>query len=217
MPNELTRIREVFDDWAAKGWADEMEDSHGPFVRQTFERLPLRQDSWFLDIGCGNGYTVRWAARAASKGHAVGIDLSPAMIERARALSEGIPNVEFHLAAFPHDHPLPHDRFDVIFSMEVFYYLPDLHAALDEVRHLLAPHGTFACQVDAYAENAVSHHWPEEVGLEMTLLDEAGWRAAFERAGLEATDQFRVRVPPERAESSWQTTEGSLVTRGRRP
>jgi SAM-dependent methyltransferase len=38
-----------------------------------------------LDIGCGNGQTTRLAARRASKGRAVGFDLSAPMLERAAA------------------------------------------------------------------------------------------------------------------------------------
>lgn len=210
-------VRTVFDDWAARGWADDMEQSHGPFVRRTFARLPIGRDSWYLDIGCGNGYTVRWAADIAIDGHAVGLDLSPKMIAVARRLGSGHPNVRFHVADFPYDHPLKGVRFDVIYSMEVFYYLPDLGAALDEVRRLLRPGGTFACQVDYYAENRASHMWTKDVGIPMALLSEAEWRDAFEQAGLEVSDQFRVRLPPEEASKPWKVTEGSLVTIGRRP
>jgi SAM-dependent methyltransferase len=213
--SRLARVRTVFDDWAHTGQAEEMADSHAPFSRRAFERFTLAPDSWYLDIGCGNGYTVRWAAAVAPQGRAVGIDLSPAMIERARALSDGLSNVEFHLCAFP-EHPLPRNRFDAVFSMEVLYYLPDLHGALEEVERLLSPTGTFACAVDYYAENPASHTWPDEVGLEMTLLDAQGWRRAFEQAGLDVTDQFRVRLPPEEASQPWKAAEGSLVTMGRR-
>jgi len=40
-----------------------------------------------LDIGCGTGQTTRDAARAASAGSALGIDVSAAMIARARELA----------------------------------------------------------------------------------------------------------------------------------
>lgn len=57
----------------------------------------------------------------------------------------------------------------------------------------------------------------EDVGLEMTLLDEAGWRHAFQDADLVVTDQFRVRLAPTGASEAWKAVEGSLVTLGRRP
>lgn len=214
--SQLHRVQHVFDDWAVRGRAEDMEASHAPFVRPAFDRLALARDAWYLDIGCGNGYTVRWAAHAAPYGKAVGIDLSPEMIVLARSLSRDAPNAEFHEAAFP-EHELPRDRFDVILSMEVFYYLPDLAAGLAETWRLLRPGGRFACMVDFYGENEISHSWPSDVGVEMTLLDEAGWRAALEGAAFGDIEQHRVRLPPEEASEPWKATEGSLLTLGRRP
>jgi ubiquinone/menaquinone biosynthesis C-methylase UbiE len=214
--HQTARVQAVFDDWAARGRADGMERSHAPFVRPAFQRLALRPDAWYLDIGCGNGYTVRWAAEAAPQGQAVGIDLSSEMIALARRLSTGFENVAFHQCAFP-AHQLPRDGFDIILSMEVFYYLPDMAAALEETRRLLKPGGRFACLVDFYGENTASHSWPEDVGVEMTLLDAAGWRRALEAAGLEVIDQDRIRLSPDEASEPWKATEGSLLTLGRRP
>lgn len=215
--DRVLRVRDVFEGWAESGRGQGMAESHIPFVRPVFEQLPLPRDGSYLDIGCGNGYTVRWAAEAAPEGRAVGIDVSPRMITLARERSTAYPNAEYHVASFPDGHPLEPGGFDVIYSMEVFYYLPDLGEGLAEVRRLLRPGGVFACQVDFYEENAASHSWPEDVGLEMTLLSEAGWREAFEAAGLEVTDQFRVRLQADEASDSWKATEGSLVTMGRRP
>lgn len=221
MPRKLlgvdpARVRTVFDDWATRGWANEMEQTHGPFVQRAFERLPIGRDSWYLDIGCGNGYTVRWAADIATGGHAVGLDLSPKMIHLAQQLSGNRPNVRYHVADFPNDHPLKGVRFDVVYSMEVFYYLPDLDLALEEVRRLLRPAGTFACQVDFYTENLASHSWTKDVGIPMALLSEAEWRDAFEAVGLEVSEQFRVRLSPEETSEPWKIEEGSLVTMGTR-
>ncbi len=214
--SQLQSVQRVFDDWALRGRAEGMEASHAPFVRPAFERLALARDAWYLDIGCGNGYTVRWAARAAPEGKAVGIDLSSEMIALARSMSQDLPNAEFCAAAFP-EHELPRGRFDAILSMEVFYYLPDMAAALVETRHLLRPGGQFACMVDFYEENEISHSWPSDVGVDMTLLDEAGWRAAMEGAGFSDIEQHRVRLAPEQASEPWKATEGSLLTLARCP
>ncbi len=61
-----------------------------------------------LDIGCGSGQTTRQAARAASAGSALGVDISPPAIERARELAraEGLRNVSFeHADAQVHRFP----------------------------------------------------------------------------------------------------------------
>jgi len=214
-PSAGGRIATVFDDWARRGRAEGMSDAHGPAARMAFDRLDLPPDGRFLEIGCGNGYAVRWAARACPAGLAVGIDVAEAMIERARELSAELDNVEFRHGLFP-GVSLPVTRFDAVFSMETLYYLPEptLDAALSEVARLLVPGGRFACAVNYYAENEASYSWPEDVGLEMTLLDADGWRRAFERAGLDVVEQTRLVVPPDLATSEWHTTEGSLLTLG---
>ena len=211
--HQISQVRAVFDDWARRGRAEGMEHSHGPVARRAFEQLDLRPDGWYLDIGCGNGYTVRWAAKTASAGHAVGIDVAPEMIRRARELSADLPNAEFNLVTFP-DHQLPRGRFDAIFSMEVLYYLPSLSAALEEIVRLLKPGGRFACVVDYYQENEASHSWPEDVGVAMRLLSAAEWRAAFEAAGLRVIEQTQITVPADQAGEEWETTVGSLLTVG---
>ncbi|MDJ0973008.1 MAG: class I SAM-dependent methyltransferase [Planctomycetota bacterium] len=212
------RVRDIFDDWARRGRAEGMETGHGPSARAGIEHLDLGEGSHYLDIGCGNGYTLRWvSAGVGADGRAVGIDVAPAMVERARALSSAFENVEVLLTAFP-AHPFEAGTFDGIFSMEVLYYLPDLPGALAEIRQLLKPGGRFACVVDYYAENPESHDWPEQLGCDMALLSEAEWGAAFEAAGLEVVAQERVRYPlAEGAEPGWKQTIGSLLTVGQRP
>ena len=165
----------------------------------------------FLDLGCGNGYVVRWAAGIAADVLAVGVDVSQEMIENARELSADLANARFTCGPFPLVE-LGSCAFDAIFSMEVFYYLPDLDAGLDEVRRLLAPGGRFVCVVDFYMENPESHSWPEELGLTLQLRSETEWAAAFERAGLHVVDQARL-VP------AGKTTEtgASLMTVGECP
>ena len=219
--DQLGRVRAVFDDWAAAGRAEGMERGHTPTARPAFERLVegLPASARYLDVGCGNGYTVRWAAERFPTGEAWGLDLSPTMIERARAQSSAHANARFEVAAFP-DHGRPElapASIDAVFSMEVFYYLPDLDAALAEVARLLRPEGRFACVVDFYGENLDSHAWPEQLGVAMTLLDAAGWVTAFERAGFTAITSERLRhAPSGRPEDAWKVEQGSLLTFGRK-
>lgn len=212
----VAAVRSLFGQWAANGRAEDMARSHIPFVRRAFALLDLQPTSWYLDIGCGTGYTVRWAAERVREGRAVGIDLAPEMVALAREQSRAYDNVAFHVAAFP-EHALPLARFDVIFSMEVFYYLPDVAAALEATLALARPGGMFACMVDYYRENVASHSWPAELGVPMTLLDAAGWRRALSQAGFTIVEQRRIRLPRDEATAPWKSEVGSLLTIGRRP
>jgi len=210
-----TPVGRLFDDWARSGRAEGMEREHAPAARRAFDRLQLPADGSYLDIGCGNGYTVRWASAAAPRGCAVGLDLSPEMIERARSLSSEFPQARFLAGDFS-TAAIPGAPFDAIFSMEVFYYLDDLPAALRRVRELLKPGGRFACVVDYYRENEASHAWPADLGVAMTLLDAAGWARAFRDSGFAQVEQERLRALPGHDVDPWMVTEGSLLTLGRR-
>lgn len=221
IPPQVARVREVFDDWARNGRAEGMERGHGPAARLAFDRLELSPGQRYLDVGCGNGYTVRWAAASDPTVIALGVDLSTEMVERARELSAELPNASFRQTAWPP--PAPLGTFDAVFSMETFYYLPDLAAGLAAVHDALAPGGRFACVVDYYTENPESHGWPDALGVPMHLLDEAGWRRAFEGAGLAVVEQSRLRPQtaqiaqtPQGQEPGWKQEVGSLLTLGRR-
>ena len=213
---QIERVREVFDGWAVEGRADGLESSHGPSARPAFEKLSLAPDSWYLDIGCGSGYTVRWAAAACQGGRAVGLDLSSGMVRLATRLSASSPTAEFLCSEFP-DASLPAGQFDAIFSMETFYYIADLPRALARVHELLKPGGQFACVVDFYAENTASHGWPLELETEFRLLSALGWKNTFLAAGFELQEQSRIKRSEESGVPTWKIRQGSLLTLGRKP
>jgi len=215
--SQLDRVRDLFDDWATRGRAEGMELGHTPTARPAFESLELAAGQRYLDIGCGNGYTVRWAAAVDPTVQAYGLDAAEKMVARARHLSQGVENARFIHAPFPLP-MLKAKSFDAIFSMEVFYYLPDVIWGLISVFRLLKPGGRFACIVDYYAENVASHSWPTDVNVPMTLLSAAEWRQRMEQVGLSVLDQRRLCPPLAPGEEpNWKHTEGSLYTLVERP
>ncbi|MEM9075028.1 MAG: class I SAM-dependent methyltransferase [Myxococcota bacterium] len=212
MDTQVDRVRELFDTWAQTGRAEGMEKGHTPTARPAFDRLEVSAEQHYLDIGCGNGYTVRWAAAIDPTVQAIGIDLSEEMVLRARSQTKA-DNARFIHAPFPLP-LLKAKTFDAIFSMEVFYYLPDLPWALVSVGRLLKPGGRFACVVDYYEENPASHSWPEDVGVAMNRLSKVQWRDAMSEVGLEVIEQTQLCDP---AAEGWKRDVGSLLTVAQRP
>jgi SAM-dependent methyltransferase len=101
-----------------------------------------------VDLGCGSGIL---AARLSAAGYdVVGFDLSPAMIELARARA---PEATFHVGSW-HDVELPPDLVAVTAIGEVLGYATDPRAGREAFRALAArahaallPGGLFACDV----------------------------------------------------------------------
>ncbi|WP_250033323.1 class I SAM-dependent methyltransferase [Paractinoplanes maris] len=95
-----------------------------------------------LDLGCGAGLTTREAARAASAGSALGVDISAPAIERARELAraEGVPNVSFACADVQ-EHDFGAGRFDVAISRFGTMFFGDPAAAFAGVGRALRPGG----------------------------------------------------------------------------
>ncbi len=213
MSDQSGKVSRIFDKWARLGKGEGMQKRHSPFAMRALSNVSLPQNGWFLDIGCGNGYITRWAAKQAPLGHALGIDISKEMIALCHNASPQIANVSYQHGDFL-EIELQQDRFNVVFSMEVFYYLDDLDAALQRVKQLLCPGAPFVCVVDYYEENIGSHGWPADLDVRMDLRSEAQWVDAFIRAGFDSILQKRITIEGLETSETWP---GSLMTLGRRP
>jgi len=96
-----------------------------------------------LDLGSGAGVDVFLAAREVGpEGRVIGVDMTPAMIDRARlnAAREGCANVEFRLGEIEHL-PLPDASVDVIVSNCVVNLSPEKPQVFREAFRVLRPGG----------------------------------------------------------------------------
>jgi ubiquinone/menaquinone biosynthesis C-methylase UbiE len=104
----------------------------------------LRPGEVVLDLGCGGGIDVLLAARKVGPtGRAIGVDMTPEMIERAQRNAAGVANTEFHLARME-ALPLPDASVDCVISNCVINLVPDKPAVLREVFRVLRPGGRMA-------------------------------------------------------------------------
>ena len=96
-----------------------------------------------VDIGCGAGIDSLIAAQmVSSTGHVIGVDMTPAMLEKAAASAAAadVDNVEFR-AGYGENVPVPDEWADVVISNGVLNLMPDKVAALTEMARVLKPGG----------------------------------------------------------------------------
>jgi ubiquinone/menaquinone biosynthesis C-methylase UbiE len=109
------------------GYHELVDELESAFV----ERFAAGRD--LLEVGCGTGLLLqRFAAFTKS---AKGVDLSPGMLERARA--RGLDVVEGSATALP----FPAASFDVVCSFKVLAHVPDIETALAEMVRVARPGG----------------------------------------------------------------------------
>jgi arsenite methyltransferase len=106
----------------------------------------LRSGETVLDLGSGAGFDCFLAARqVGDQGRVIGVDMTPAMLDKARAnaLEGGHGNVEFRLGEIEHL-PVADSSVDVILSNCVINLSPDKAQVFREARRVLRAGGRLA-------------------------------------------------------------------------
>ncbi len=181
------------------------------FTERLLDAAVISDTDNVLDIGCGNGQTTRLAARRASNGRAVGIDLSAPMLERAAATAEdeGIANVAFEQGD-AQVHPFEPGTFDVVISRYGVMFFNDPVAAFTNIRGAVRSDGrlAFLCWQDltsnewlmATAGAALQHVGMPDLGPPgapgpFAFADAEHVRAVLEQAGFQGVDAEPVGAP----------------------
>ena len=201
----MKKATEVFGEWAVKGKDKGMEKSHALPVGAMLDFiLPKKNKFTFLDLGCGNGWVVRKVAKNPLCSRAVGIDGAEKMISNAKSLSKD--STEYILADIDTFQSV--EKYDVIHSMEVLYYLNNPKEVIKKISEdWLKENGRLIIGIDHYYENLESHSWQEKVGTRMLLLKEEEWLEMFKEAGFKQIESWRANK-----NSEW---EGTLVITGK--
>jgi SAM-dependent methyltransferase len=104
------------------------------------------------DVGCGNGFDLRQIVPQGRCRHAIGIDLSAGML---RSLDDLRQSGRLSLVqADAQRLPLPDGSVDVALAMHMLYHVPDVQAAIRELRRITKPGGTVLASTNSSAHLA---------------------------------------------------------------
>jgi SAM-dependent methyltransferase len=126
--------------WAAH--AERFDRAVAHYHERLLAAAEIGPDEHVLDIGCGTGQTTRDAARIATTGSALGVDLSAAMLAyaRRRAADDGITNVRFEQAD-AQIHAFEPAAFDIAISRTGAMFFGDPDAAFANIARAVRPGG----------------------------------------------------------------------------
>jgi predicted TPR repeat methyltransferase len=152
-------VQTLFDQYAPRFEASLVDDLgyRGPalmFKAVLSVRSAARKPAFFkraIDLGCGTGLAAAAFARVVD--HFIGVDLSPRMIERARA--SGL-YAELDVADMLRGLRSKGDaRADLILAADAMVYVADLAPVLKEAARVLAPGGLLAFTTETHDSEGV--------------------------------------------------------------
>ncbi len=164
-------------------WSEEMAQWYAqhygehPCNHRTVALAALEPDDRLLDIGCGSGSAVREAARYLTRGQALGVDYSPAMIHIAEAETAGhthADRIAFKVGEAG-NLPTAEGSQTVVIAVNSFHHWPDRKAGLTEVTRVLAPGGRLVLGEEIFEDEHMGADHMDEAGLR-AILEENGFR-----------------------------------------
>ena len=181
----------TFNSWAKENKDIGMEKNHAQSVQYMLKQIPssiLINKFSFLDIGCGNGWVVRKVNNLENCIKSTGIDGAENMIKKARDLSPELEYLKLDI-----DNLNFIEKFDVVFSMEVFYYLGDPSNTMRYIyNNMLKENGFFIMGIDYYLENKPSLSWPKDLNLNLKTLSINDWVSVVQLAGFSKVNYKQV-------------------------
>lgn len=186
-------------DWNPTLYARFADERARPVV-DLLARVDLEAPRRIVDLGCGAGASTAPLVARWPTADVLGIDTSPAMLDKARAAVPGARFTQVDVAAWAPDTPV-----DLLFSNATLHWVPDHATLLPRLMGFLAPGGVLAVQIPDNLDEP-SHALMREVAAEAPfadlLRDAAGARAAL----LSFEETYDALAPAAAHVEIWRTT-----------
>jgi arsenite methyltransferase len=145
--------------------------------RLVLAELEVRRDDDLLEIGFGGGALLGGLLKA-TEGRVIGVDVSEAMVQRARRRFRRVGRLELHRASVE-ALPLAAASVDKACGVNNLYFWPDPAAAMRELARVLRPGGRLAIAFEPPEE---LRKWPGH-RFGFRLFEEAEVKRLMEQAG----------------------------------
>lgn len=191
------------DERTAAKWIEERDRTDrmlAPFGERMLDVAALRAGEHVLDIGCGTGATTVAAwQRVAPNGSVTGVDVSPAMLEAARARITAMAKPQIMLiAADAQTYAFPPHTADVAVSRFGVAHFDETVTAFENLHDALRPGGRF---VFAEWTSRAENEWMSltEDAARQAIPELFGHRSAKHEHSGQLTDEQRLRTMLETA------------------
>lgn len=126
-----------YTEWV-RSYENTVDDGMDLALLDRLDSVPWSTVGRAADLGCGTGRTAAWL-RSRGVEHIDGVDLTPEMLDlaRARGIHERLVEADIRATG------LEAETYDVVVSSLVDEHLPDLAPLYREAQRLLTPGGTF--------------------------------------------------------------------------
>ncbi len=147
--------------WDSVEGEQSMQTGHIPSWQAMIDRMRETdlETASVLDFGCNRGGFLPFLYKSKPFHFGVGVDIAEDSVSYANTAKGSLP------LRYGHNDILEYykNSFDVAFSHEVVYLLPDLQAHAAQIRSLLKTKGVYYIAIGEYAENPLWERWKKAV------------------------------------------------------
>jgi ubiquinone/menaquinone biosynthesis C-methylase UbiE len=155
--------------------------------KRTINLLNLKKGISLIDIGCGTGWTVRYAAKLVdSQGEFYGIDISPRMIEKAKEQTPEDSRIQFRIGN-AEELPFADAKFDIAICTNSFHHYKQPVKVLKEIGRTLKLGGRLYITdltTDGLLARMIDHRQRRKEREHVKFYSSKEYREMFEEAGL---------------------------------